>query len=199
MKYNTNDWKGVLINDLISDLNYKSYLELGVSVGESWKLISCENKIGVDNNINVANEFDGVIHSTTDNYFLNNKDKFDLIYIDALHEKNQVYKDFKNSFNVLNDSGVIIFHDVNPFDISQTHFNSSGDVFELWIELAKTYKVYIIKNEYDGDSVGIFIKSKNSKFIDIELKDYTYQFFSENREDFISYLNYEEIINKIKL
>ena len=199
MKYNTNDWKGVLINDLISDLNYKSYLELGVSVGESWKLISCENKIGVDNNINVANEFDGVIHSTTDNYFLNNKDKFDLIYIDALHEKNQVYKDFKNSFNVLNDSGVIIFHDVNPFDISQTHFNSSGDVFELWIELAKTYKVYIIKNEYDGDSVGIFIKSKNYKFIDIELKDYTYQFFSENREDFISYLNYEEIINKIKL
>ena len=199
MKYNTHDWKGFLINDLISDLNYKSYLELGVSVGESWKLISCENKIGVDNNINVANEFDGVIHATTDDYFLNNKDKFDLIYIDALHEKNQVYKDFKNSFNVLNDSGVIIFHDVNPFDISQTHFNNSGDVFELWIELAKTYKVYIIKNEYDGDSVGIFIKSKNSKFIDIEVKDYTYQFFSENREDFISYLNYEEIINKIKL
>ena len=199
MKYNTHDWKGFLINDLISDLNYKSYLELGVSIGESWKLISCENKIGVDNNINVANEFDGVIHATTDDYFLNNKDKFDLIYIDALHEKNQVYKDFKNSFNVLNDSGVIIFHDVNPFDISQTHFNNSGDVFELWIELAKTYKVYIIKNEYDGDSVGIFIKSKNSKFIDIEVKDYTYQFFSENREDFISYLNYEEIINKIKL
>jgi hypothetical protein len=199
MKYNTHDWKGFLINDLISDLNYKSYLELGVSIGESWKLISCQNKIGVDNNINVANEFDGVIHATTDDYFLNNKDKFDLIYIDALHEKNQVYKDFKNSFNVLNDSGVIIFHDVNPFDISQTHFNSSGDVFELWIELAKTYKVYIIKNKYDGDSVGIFIKSKNSKFIDIEVKDYTYQFFSENREDFISYLNYEEIINKIKL
>lgn len=199
MKYNTHDWKGFLINDLISDLNYKSYLELGVSIGESWKLISCENKIGVDNNINVANEFDGVIHATTDDYFLNNKDKFDLIYIDALHEKNQVYKDFKNSFNVLNDSGLIIFHDVNPFDISQTHFNSSGDVFELWIELAKTYKVYIIKNEYDGDSVGIFIKSKNSKFIDIEVKDYTYQFFSENREDFISYLNYEEMINKIKI
>ena len=199
MKYNTNDWKGFLINDLITDLNYQSYLELGVSLGESWNRITCDKKIGVDNDINVTNKFDVVIHSTTDDYFLNNNDKFDLIYIDALHEKNQVYKDFKNSFNVLNDSGVIIFHDVNPFDISQTHFNNSGDVFELWIELAKTYKVYIIKNEYDGDSVGIFIKSKNSKFIDIEVKDYTYQFFSENREDFISYLNYEEIINKIKL
>ena len=198
MKYNTHDWKGFLINDLISDLNYKSYLELGVSVGESWKLISCENKIGVDNNINVANEFDGVIHATTDDYFLNNQNKFDIIYIDALHEKNQVYKDFKNSFNALNDSGIIIFHDINPLDISQTHFNSSGDVFELWIELSNTYKVYTIKGTA-GDSVGIFIKSENSKFIDIEIKDYTYQFFSENREDFISYLNYEEIINKIKL
>lgn len=198
MKYNTHDWKGFLINDLISDLNYKSYLELGVSIGESWKLISCENKIGVDNNINVANEFDGVVHATTDDYFLNNKDKFDLIYIDALHEKNQVYKDFKNSFNVLNDSGVIIFHDINPLDISQTHPNSSEDVFELWIELSKIYKVYVIKG-YEGDSIGVFIKSENSKFIDIEVKDYTYQFFSENREDFISYLNYEEIINKIKL
>lgn len=198
MKYNTHDWKGFLINDLISDLNYKSYLELGVSVGESWKLISCENKIGVDNNINVANEFDGVVHSTTDDYFLNNQNKFDLIYIDALHEKNQVYKDFKNSFNVLNDSGIIIFHDINPLDISQTHFNSSGDIFELWIELSNTYKVYTIKGTA-GDSIGIFIKSENSKFIDIEVKDYTYQFFSENREKFISYLNYEEIINKIKL
>lgn len=198
MKYNTHDWKGFLINDLISDLNYKSYLELGVSVGESWKLISCENKIGVDNNINVANEFDGVVHSTTDDYFLNNQNKFDLIYIDALHEKNQVYKDFKNSFNALNDSGIIIFHDINPLDISQTHFNSSGDIFELWIELSNTYKVYTIKGTA-GDSVGVFIKSENSKFIDIEVKDYTYQFFSENRERFISYLNYEEIINKIKL
>jgi hypothetical protein len=198
MKYNTHDWKGFLINDLISDLNYKSYLELGVSVGESWKLISCENKIGVDNNINVANEFDGVVHSTTDDYFLNNQNKFDLIYIDALHEKNQVYKDFKNSFNALNDSGIIIFHDINPLDISQTHFNSSGDIFELWIELSNTYKVYTIKGTA-GDSVVVFIKSENTKFIDIEVKDYTYQFFSENRERFISYLNYEEIINKIKL
>lgn len=198
MKYNTHDWKGFLINDLISDLNYKSYLELGVSIGESWKLISCENKIGVDNNINVANEFDGVVHATTDDYFLNNQNKFDLIYIDALHEKNQVYKDFKNSFNALNDSGIIIFHDINPLDISQTHFNSSGDIFELWIELSNTYKVYTIKGTA-GDSIGVFIKSENSKFIDIEVKDYTYQFFSENREKFISYLNYEEIINKIKL
>jgi hypothetical protein len=197
MKYNTNDWKGFLINDLISDLKYQSYLELGVSLGESWDRITCDKKIGVDNNINVANKFDGVIHSTTDDYFLNNKDKFDLIYIDALHEKNQVYKDFKNSFNSLNDSGIIIFHDINPISIEQTDFGSSGDIFELWIEISKKYKVYVF-NGLDGDSVGIFIKNKNSKFIDVEIENHTYEFFSENREDFISYINYEEIINKMK-
>ena len=197
MKYNTNDWKGFLINDLITDLNYQSYLELGVSLGESWNRITCDKKIGVDNDINVTNKFDGVIHSTTDDYFLNNNDKFDLIYIDALHEKNQVYKDFKNSFNSLNDSGIIIFHDINPISIGQTDFTSSGDIFELWIEISKKYKVYVF-NGLDGDTVGIFLKNKNPKFIDVEIKKHTYEFFSENREDFISYINYEEIINKMK-
>ncbi len=201
MKYTTHDWKGYFINDLISDLNYKYYLELGVSVGESWKLISCENKIGVDSNINVANEFDSVLHSTTDDFFLKNNNKFDLIYIDALHEKNQVYKDFKNSFYALNDSGIIIFHDINPIDISQTHFNSSGDIFELWIEISKIYKVYTFVGggiAASGDSVGIFIKSENPTFIDFEIKDYTYEYFSKNRENILSYSKYEEIINKFK-
>ena len=55
------------------------------------KLISCENKIGVDNNINVANEFDGVIHATTDDYFLNNKDKTIFLL------------DTNNTINIIND------------------------------------------------------------------------------------------------
>ena len=53
-------------------------------------------------------------------------------------------------------------------------------------------------NGLDGDTVGIFLKNKNPKFIDVEIKKHTYEFFSENREDFISYINYEEIIKKMK-
>jgi hypothetical protein len=60
MGYNKHDWKGYLINDLISDLNFKSYLELGVSTGESWKIINCEKKVGVDSDINVSKSLNGV-------------------------------------------------------------------------------------------------------------------------------------------
>ena len=45
MRYNTQDWKGSFINDIIKDSNYSSYLELGVAVGESWKRIFCKNNI----------------------------------------------------------------------------------------------------------------------------------------------------------
>ena len=177
---------GLVGSEFKSDEYYRlSSKETDLRIGKDVDLLLSENK------------FDGVIHSTTDDYFLNNNDKFDLIYIDALHEKNQVYKDFKNSFNSLNDSGIIIFHDINPISIGQTDFTSSGDIFELWIEISKKYKVYVF-NGLDGDTVGIFLKNKNPKFIDVEIKKHTYEFFSENREDFISYINYEEIINKMK-
>ena len=49
----------------------------------------------------------GQIH----NFFSKNKDKFDVIYIDGYHKGSQVYKDFKNSWKVLNENGVIIFDD----------------------------------------------------------------------------------------
>ena len=112
MRYNTQDWKGSFINDIIKDSNYNSYLELGVSLGESWKRIFCKNKVGVDNDHMVSQYFDGVICATTDEFFKTSKLKFDLIYIDASHEKNQAYKDFKNSYNSLNTGGIIIFHDI---------------------------------------------------------------------------------------
>jgi hypothetical protein len=66
------------------------------------------------------------------------------------------------------------------------------------VELSNTYKVYTIEG-LEGDFVGVFIKSENSKFIDIEVKDYTYKFFSENREKFVSHIEYNEIINKFKI
>ena len=105
MKYNTHDWKGFLINDLISDLNYKSYLELGVSVGESWKLIYCENKIGVDPTQG------GTHRKTSDDFFIDNTKNFDVIFIDGLHTYEQCQRDCINSLKFLNPRGVILFHD----------------------------------------------------------------------------------------
>ena len=60
------------------------------------------------------NEFSNKVETfkgTSDNFFLNYKEKFDVIYVDGSHEADQVYKDIKNSWNILNINGILICDD----------------------------------------------------------------------------------------
>ena len=48
---------------------------------------------------------------TSDNFFLNNKFQFNLIYIDGSHHYDNVKKDFKNAYNCIEKNGIMIFDD----------------------------------------------------------------------------------------
>lgn len=198
-KYDQHNWKGLFINDLIKDLGYKSYLELGVSpLGESWREINCEFKVGVDHNPNVALAFNGVLHDTTDGYFekIDPNLKFDLIYIDALHEKTQVGKDFLNSLKHLNDNGIILLHDINPMTINHTSFSSQGDVFQFWIELFKNFKCFTLSSPTQ-DTVGVFFKKINSYKEILDIPSYPFEYLSQNRDKYINNvaLNYQDVLD----
>ena len=52
-----------------------------------------------------------VCRSTSDVFFINNKYKFDLIYIDGNHLYDFVKKDLSNSLNFINDNGLIVLDD----------------------------------------------------------------------------------------
>ena len=56
----------------------------------------------------------GIVKTDSNNFFLNNKEIFDIIFIDGLHLENQVDLDLKNSLNFLSKDGYIIMHDCNP-------------------------------------------------------------------------------------
>jgi hypothetical protein len=205
--YGTEEWKGYFINNLIKDLNYSSYLELGVAAGESWHQIECDKKVGVDNNPNI--KIPGVVLSTTDQYFdffIDEDVNYDLIYIDAYHEKNQVKKDFYNSWDHLNPGGMILMHDVNPPSKSGTSQTAHGDCFEFWIELVKKYPNNVAV--FSGgiicgqvDSVGVWFKEGEiiSKE-DIISIDNTYEYFVEKHSKYIKNLEltYEKILNRIE-
>ena len=131
-----------IINHFIKKYNYKTYLEIGYYKGWSFDQVICENKIAVDPNpckdesqvnmpiggfnvlkggIGKDNFFiDEMICKITSNeYFeqlskLKDSLKFDLIFIDGLHESEQVYRDYKNARKHLSKNGIIIFHDCNP-------------------------------------------------------------------------------------
>lgn len=104
------------IKILCQSIVCESYLELGLYEGETFKLI-CDivpRCVGVDL-INKTTLNKGVLHiMTTDEYFKNNTEKFDVIFIDADHNFNQAKIDFDNSCLFLNTGGVIVLHDTDP-------------------------------------------------------------------------------------
>ena len=48
---------------------------------------------------------------TSDEFFKENKNKFDFIYVDGDHAKDQVYKDLINSWSILNSNGFLLIDD----------------------------------------------------------------------------------------
>lgn len=105
-----------IINKLIKENNYKSYLEIGTQLGQCLSRIVCEYKVGVDPApINIiegsCNEHYEV---TSDMFFDINIEKFDIIFIDGLHHSDQVIIDINNSLDVLNENGCIVVHDSSP-------------------------------------------------------------------------------------
>jgi len=109
-----------LIYNLLYLTNCKRYLELGVE--QSYRLNEVKNIVdkcvGVDIS-NLDGFDDGVdfYNMSTDDFFNQNQEKFDVVFIDAEHDYEQVKKDFENSLKILNEFGVIILHDTDPIDL----------------------------------------------------------------------------------
>ena len=95
----------------------QKYLELGIAKAKCFNRVAPlfdkstavdVNKYAFDFvNIRKQNEYIG----STDDFFVQNKDKFNLIFIDACHKYKNVLSDFKNSYDVLAENGLVILHD----------------------------------------------------------------------------------------
>lgn len=99
-----------LINLACRITNAKSYLEIGCNLNQVFDFVNCPHKVGVDP------ARGGTLRMTSDEYFATHNEKFDVIFIDGLHYYEQVKKDFENSIRVLNNNGMIIFHDMLPLN-----------------------------------------------------------------------------------
>lgn len=106
-----------LIQALIDKHGLKSYLEIGVNDRtKNFDKIKCDFKKGIEP-APIPNGQD-IFYGTSDQAFeylnKNKENKFSIVFIDGLHEKEQVKKDFENSMDLLEDNGFIIVHDVLP-------------------------------------------------------------------------------------
>ena len=100
-----------LVNHLVVDRGFVSYLEIGVrDKNDMYNKINIEKRVSVDPDPNAQADY----CLTSDLYFETNQETFDVIFIDGLHEGEQVRRDITNSLAVLNPGGMILLHDLNP-------------------------------------------------------------------------------------
>ena len=126
-----------IINGLIKKYNYKKYLEVGVDDGTTFKKINVDYKLGCDPNKNAATH-----KMTSDAFFAQNKEMFDIIFIDGLHLAQQTLIDVINSFKVLNEGGVIVMHDCMPkeewhqLEVAKPYNDWTGTTWKaaMWLE-----------------------------------------------------------------
>tara|TARA_B100001029_G_scaffold64949_1_gene52613 strand:+ start:465 stop:1241 length:777 start_codon:yes stop_codon:yes gene_type:complete len=129
------------INKALSlyDVNTVKYLEVGVFTNQTFETIKAKNKISVDPDPGSYPTFLG----TSDEFFNQNNEKFDVIFIDGLHHYDQCQADAINSLKCLNKNGFIFFHDFIPRNFLEEYVPRrnelwTGDCWKVSIELAKT-------------------------------------------------------------
>ena len=152
-----------IIQQIINDKNFKSYLEIGCDQNQNFSKIKINKKTGIDP------KKGGTFRGTSDDFFKQNSEKFDIIFIDGLHVSHQVDKDIKNSLNVLNENGVILLHDCIPKSIKECfipriQLSWTGDVWKSIVKIRS-------KNEVDcttileDHGISIILKRPNSLHI----------------------------------
>ena len=187
-----------LIQHIIDKYNFKDYLEIGCDKNQSFSKIRINNKIGVDPIEG------GTIRSTSDQFFEQNKNKFDIVFIDGLHHYSQVLKDINNSLKILNKNGFILVHDCLPRSLAQQavpRYRASwnGDVWKTIVELRTKSNLNIFTSQIDF-GVAVIQISENKRLLKLDITDFSKLKFKDyyyNHKEFMNIFDYKETLNKI--
>ena len=181
-----------LIKYLINKYNYIDYLEIGCDQDQLFSKVDIQNKVGVDP---VSG---GNLRKTSDEFFKANNKKFDLVFIDGLHDYEQVKKDIINSLDCLKENGVVLVHDCMPDCMSKQavpryRMTWNGDVWKAIVDLRHYGDLNIYTCEID-QGIGIIKKEKNTSIlkVDKKIKDLKFKDYYENYNKYLRVININE-------
>ena len=187
-----------IVQNIINKKNYKNYLEIGCFDDELFNFVKCEKKIGVDP---VSG---GTIRATSDQFFKNNNENFDCVFIDGLHEYSQVKKDISNSLKFLNQDGIILLHDCLPNNYYEQatprcQWIWNGDVWKAIVECRKSkdLDVYTCYADY---GIGVIFKRPNRNLFEYPIQNFSKlrfeNYFFKNKE-MMNIIEYDELMKII--
>ena len=176
-----------IIKKIINLNNYKEYLEIGCDNDYVFSQIKLDDKIGIDP---VSG---GNIRKTSDDFFLSNDKKFDIIFIDGLHQYDQIKKDIENSLKFLNSGGVIILHDCLPSSyfqqaIPRSQFKWTGDIWKAIVEM-RTKEHLDTYTCYADMGLGIIFNRPNMHMLKTDIKNFKKLKFKDFYHNYKIYMN----------
>lgn len=197
-------WDGLpqrweLIQELIDRRGYRSYLEVGCAGNACFDRIRCEVKIGVDP------ASGGTVRTTSDEFFRNNQDTFDCIFIDGLHTYDQVRRDIANALSVLTAQGVILLHDCIPCSIEEQALPReqvvwTGDVWKAIVEKRTHRDVDTVVCLIDR-GIGIVLKRANSDLLVLppatNFSELAYERYVKNHEQWMRPVDHDRTLTFI--
>jgi len=183
-----------IINHYVKLVDAKSYLEIGLADGGNFKRIEVDRKVSVDPK--KACKATHVMGS--DEFFAQNEELFDIIFVDGLHTQAQVTRDIANACYSITDHGVIILHDLNPKkeeiqEPKPTKGNSewTGDGWKAWV-LARAYMNYVTMFVIDTDYGCGVIRVGTQKLFDVNCNELNWDWLCKHRKEALNLLSIEE-------
>lgn len=189
-----------IINELIKKNNYTSYLEIGVEAGLNLAAIQVEDKLGVDPDTkSKANVFE-----PSDEFFSKAKLeglKWDIIFIDGLHQAEQVERDITNALLCLKDGGVVLCHDMLPTTEAMQRVPREQDVWtgDCWKAFVKVrserddLEMFTIDTDW---GVGFIRPAKNKQALLSLNSELNYRNFSMNAAVWMNIISPDQFISK---
>ena len=204
-----------VIQALMRQKNLKNYLEIGVENGHIFFRIKSTFKVAVDPKflfdfsrrlgkslINPYNFNNQYFEKTSDAFFAQDAQrvftakKLQLALVDGTHEYQFALRDVENTFNYMQENGVILMHNCNP-QLAGTagHFEDgetgewNGDVWRTIIHL-RSQRPDLTAFVLDIDQgLGIVTRQKPDTMLDFtpaQIQSLTYDELTQNREEWLN-------------
>jgi hypothetical protein len=194
----TSEKRWDLINEIIKKKKLEKYLEIGCDDDFLFNKINLPDKIGVDPRQG------GNVRKTSDEFFESNQNFFDIIFIDGLHQYEQVNKDIENSLKFLNEGGFIFLHDCLPSTLKAQAVPRykiiwNGDVWKSIVKFRhdKNLSIQTIAIDY---GISVIQKKVNKNPLNLKIKDYKnlkFKDFFNHHNEYMNITSYHEFINSI--
>lgn len=181
-----------IINALIAKFGYKSYLEIGTQRKKNnFDKIECQTKLSIDPDPTS----DADLHLTSDEFFDNNQQNFDIIFVDGLHHEEQVRRDIVNAYCCLNDGGTIVVHDLLPTNelmqkVPREVKVWTGDGWRAWVKLRRLnedLQMFVVDSDF---GCGI-VRHGQQERLKIN-QNYTYSDFEVHKEEWMNIITVEQ-------